>query len=112
MKGTDRSGVIRFAETRSKVPGLSGSMPVLHRVTLDVKLNCLTPPNKLAAHVQDEIYFVIEGRADFVHGGQRDRIEPGDFLFVAAGTEHVFENFEKVILWRIYYGPNGGEVPA
>ncbi len=112
MKTTDRSGVIRFAEIRAKVPGQSGNVPVLQRVTLDVKLNCLTPPNKLASHAQDEIYVVIEGRGVFVHGGQRDRVEPGDFLFVAAGTEHVFENFENLVLWRIYYGPNGGEVPV
>lgn len=109
---TDRSGVIRFAEARAQIPGLSGSAPVLHRVTLDVKLNCLTPPNKLASHAQDEIYVVIHGRGVFVHGGRRDRIEPGDFLFVAAGIEHVFEDFESLILWRIYYGPRGGEVPV
>jgi mannose-6-phosphate isomerase-like protein (cupin superfamily) len=111
VKEADRSGVIRFAQTRPKVSGPSGSVTVLHRVTLDVKLNCLTPPNKLATHAQDEIYVVIDGRGVFVHGGQRDRIAPGDFLFVAAGIEHVFEDFENLILWRVYYGPDGGEVP-
>ena len=81
-------------------------------MTLDVKLNCLRPPNQLATHAQDEIYVLIAGRGVFVHDGQREPIEPGDFLFVAAGVEHVFEEFEKLMLWRIYYGPNGGEVPS
>lgn len=112
MKATDRSGVIRFAETRARIPGVSGSVPVFNRVTLDVKLNRLIPPNEFATHAQDEIYVVIDGRGAFVHGGQREPIEPGDFLFVAAGVAHVFEDFEKLTLWRIYYGPKGGEVPV
>ncbi len=112
MKETDRSGVISFAETRAKVPGLSGDAKVFHRVSLDVKLNCLVPPNKLAKHAQDELYVVVDGRGVFVHGGKRDKIAKGDFLFVAAGVEHVFEEFESLTLWRIYYGPEGGEVPA
>ena len=112
MKETDRSGVISYAQTRAKITGASGDAKVLRRVTLDLKLNHLAPPNKLAKHAQDEIYVVLDGRGVFVHGGKRDRIERGDFLFVAAGVEHVFEEFESLTLWRIYYGPEGGEVPA
>ncbi len=111
MNATDRSGVIPLSEVRAKLPGLSGSLHVLKRMTLDAKLNCLTPPNELASQAQDEIYVVIDGRGIFVHGEHRDRIEPGDFLFVAAATEHVFVNFENLILWRIYYCPDGAEVP-
>jgi len=33
--------------------------------------------------------------------------------FVAAGTEHQFEDItEDLALWRVFYGPHGGEVPA
>jgi hypothetical protein len=32
---------------------------------------------------------------------------------VAAGTEHQFEDItESLALWRVFYGPPGGEVPA
>jgi hypothetical protein len=37
----------------------------------------------------------------------------GDLLFVAAGTEHQFEGItEDLALWRVFYGPHGGEVSA
>ena len=113
MKPTDRSGVIHLFEVRARIPGPAGerSSAVLHRGTLDVKLNSLLPPNATATHEQDEIYVVVGGRGVFVHNGQRDRIETGDFLFVAAGTEHYFEDFEELTLWRIYYGVKGGEIP-
>jgi hypothetical protein len=32
---------------------------------------------------------------------------------VAAGTEHHFEEFsEDLVVWRVFYGPLGGEAPA
>jgi mannose-6-phosphate isomerase-like protein (cupin superfamily) len=114
MKATDRSGVIRLSDAQAKIPGPGGerSAPMLHRGTLDLKLNALLPPNKVAAHTQDEIYIVMSGHGVFVHDGKRDRFEPGDFLFVAAGIEHYFEEFNELTLWRIYFGVTGGEIPA
>jgi mannose-6-phosphate isomerase-like protein (cupin superfamily) len=113
MKPTDRSGVIPFAQVRAQIPGPDGkrSAPVLHRGTLDIKLNALLPPNDNATHAQDELYVVVAGRGVFVHGGARDRVEPGDVLFVAAGVEHRFEEFAELIVWRLYYGVAGGEIP-
>jgi mannose-6-phosphate isomerase-like protein (cupin superfamily) len=114
MKATDRSGVIPFAQVRAQIPGPDGkrSAPVLHRGTLDIKMNALLPPNEIAKHAQDELYVVVAGSGVFVHGGARDRIGPGDVLFVAAGVEHKFEEFAELTVWRIYYGVAGGEVPA
>ena len=114
MKATDRSGVIHLADIRAKVPGPKGERgaKVLTRGTLDLKLNVLLPPNASATHEQDEIYIVMKGRGAFVHNGVRERIEQGDFLFIAAGVAHHFEDFEELTLWRIYYGVKGGEIPA
>ena len=34
-------------------------------------------------------------------------------LFLAAGVEHHYEDFSTdLALWRIFYGPRGGEIPA
>jgi mannose-6-phosphate isomerase-like protein (cupin superfamily) len=114
MKATDRSGVVRLADIRAKIPGPKGEQgaKVLSRGTLDLKLNVLLPPNAKATHEQDEIYIVLAGRGVFVHNGVRDRVEQGDFLFIAAGIEHYFEDFTELTLWRIYYGVSGGEIPA
>ena len=47
------------------------------------------------------------------HSGRRDPFEAGDFIFVAAGTEHWFEDFtEYLAVWVVFYGPPGGEVPT
>ena len=115
MNPTDRSGVIRLADVQSGIPGPAGERAVLalQRGTLDVKLSLPVPPNVQTPHAQDEIYAVIRGRGVLVHDGRRDRFESGDLLFVAAGIEHHYEDFSAdLALWRIFYGPPGGEVAS
>ena len=115
MNTTQRSGVIRLAEAQAGIPGPAGerSVLVLQRGTLDIKLSIPKPPNEQTPHAQDEIYVVIRGRGVLMHDGKRDPFESGDLLFVAAGTEHHYEDFsEDLALWRIFYGPRGGEIPA
>jgi mannose-6-phosphate isomerase-like protein (cupin superfamily) len=63
-------------------------------------------------HSQDEAYFVVKGTGLLVSGTTRLAFEPGDFLFVPAGVDHRFENFDDdLLLWVVFYGPEGGEVP-
>ena len=114
MNDTSRSGVIRFADAHARIPGPNGerSAPGFHRGPLDVVLSLPLPPNEQKPHSQDEIYAIVRGRGVLVHDGQRDPFGPGDLLFVAAGVEHHYEGFtEDLALWRIFYGPAGGEVP-
>jgi ubiquinone/menaquinone biosynthesis C-methylase UbiE len=62
-----------------------------------------TPLADPVAQVDDE------SRAALEHG-ERDPFESGDLLFVAAGTEHRFEDFTKdLAVWVVFYGPRGGE---
>ena len=71
------------------------------------------PPNEQTPHLQDEIYVIIRGCGVLVHGGKRDSFGSGDLLFVAAGTKHHYEDFsEDLALWRVFYGPSGGEIPT
>ncbi len=54
-----------------------------------------------------------EASLQLLHDGKRDRFESGDLLFVAAGIEHQIEEIsENFAMWRVFYGPHGGEVPA
>ncbi len=115
MSKPGRSCVIRLAEAQAGIPGPAGgrAVMVLQRGTLDVALGLPLPPNQQTPHAQDEIYFIICGRGVLIHDSKRDRFESGDLLFVAAGTEHQFEDTtEDLALWRVFYGPDGGEVPA
>jgi mannose-6-phosphate isomerase-like protein (cupin superfamily) len=78
--------------------------------TLDLKLAIPARPNVQTPHDQDELYIVVSGRGELVHDGERDRFEPGDLLFVAAGVEHHFEDAsDDLLVWRVFYGPDGGE---
>ncbi len=61
-------------------------------------------------HSQDELYFVQSGQGEIIINGQRFDARSGDAFFVAAGTEHRFENFSKdFVTWVVFYGPQGGE---
>ena len=115
MSKPERSCVIHLTEAEARIPGPAGehSASLLQRGTLNVKLSLPLPPNQQTPHEQDEVYVVIRGRGVLLHDGEPDPFESGDLLFVAAGTEHRFEDFtEDLAVWRIFYGPRGGEIPA
>lgn len=52
----------------------------------------------------------MQGSGEFINGEKREAFSAGNFLFVPAGVEHRFVNFsEDLIVWVIFYGPEGGE---
>ena len=109
------SCVIRLAEAQTHIPGPAGehALSFLQRGTLSIKLSLPVPPNRQAPHAQDEVYVIIRGRGVFLHDGKREPFQAGDLMFVAAGTEHRFEDFTAdLAVWVVFYGPDGGEVPA
>jgi mannose-6-phosphate isomerase-like protein (cupin superfamily) len=115
MNTPDRSRVIRLTEAKVRIPGPAGerAVMVLRRGPLDVALSLPLRPSQQTPHAQDEIYFIIRGRGVLIHDSKRDPFESGDILVVAAGTEHQFEDTtDDLALWRVFYGPPGGEVPV
>jgi mannose-6-phosphate isomerase-like protein (cupin superfamily) len=115
MSGPDRSRVLRLADARARIPGPAGEHAVglLDRGTLKVKLSCPVRPNQQTPHEQDEVYVIVRGRGVLIHDGKRDPFESGDLLFVAAGTEHRFEDFtDDLAVWVVFFGPQGGEAPT
>jgi len=103
-----------LVEAQTHIPGPAGerATTVLRRGPHDDALSLPVLPRQQTPHAQDEIYFIIRGRGFLLHNSKRDPFEPGDLLFVAAGTEHQFDQTtEDLALWRVFYGPYGGEVP-
>jgi quercetin dioxygenase-like cupin family protein len=56
-------------------------------------------------HDQDEVYYVLSGRARF-RVGERDRpVGPGAVLFVEAGLAHRFEAIEEELRLLVFFAP-------
>ncbi len=83
---------------------------VLKHGTLLVEIYAPRGRDPQQPHTRDEVYVVVEGRGHFVNGPRRHPFGPGDLLFVPAGVAHRFEDFtDDLVVWVIFYGPEGGE---
>ena len=112
MTSRTRSHVIHLADARKRIPGPAGEHAVglFQCGTLDVALSVPITPKQQSPHSQDEIYVIVSGRGVLLHDQKRDPFEAGDLLFVAAGVEHQFlEHSADLTVWRVFYGPAGGE---
>jgi mannose-6-phosphate isomerase-like protein (cupin superfamily) len=115
MSEPQRSKVIRLIDAQTGIPGPTGehAAVVFRRGPLDIALSIPVQARRQSPHAQDEIYFIVRGRGVLFHDGRREPFQSGDLLFVAAGIEHQMEEVsEDFVVWRVFYGPPGGEVPA
>ena len=91
-------------------PGGERSTGLYRHGSLEVKLYAPRGTDPQQPHTRDEVYVVVRGQGFFVHGSERERFGPGDFLFAPAGLRHRFEEFsDDLAVWVIFYGPEGGE---
>jgi mannose-6-phosphate isomerase-like protein (cupin superfamily) len=82
------------------------------RGTMSVELYAPRGRDLQTPHTRDELYFIVSGRGEFVHGERRDTFGPGDTFFAPAYREHRFEDFsDDFVTWVVFYGPEGGEKP-
>ena len=115
MADSVRSRVIPLAEAQKLIPGPPGAhfVTVMQRGTVRTLLSLPVSPNRQTPHAQDEVSVIVRGRGVLFHNGRRDQFGAGDFIFVAAGVEHWFEDFtDDLAVWVIFYGLQGGEVPG
>ncbi|HEX4438449.1 MAG TPA: cupin domain-containing protein [Thermoanaerobaculia bacterium] len=104
---------IPLADAMRRLPGPNGERwsTVLEHGTLDVEVYAPRGTDPQKPHTRDEVYVVVSGSGDFLNGGRLERFGPGDVLFVPAHVEHRFQNFtDDLVVWVIFYGPEGGEV--
>lgn len=85
---------------------------LLRHGTLEIGMYAPRGADPQTPHDQDEVYVIQAGTGVFELGAEEVPFEPGDALFVPAGTEHRFRDFdEDFAAWVIFYGPAGGESP-
>src|SRR5689334_23323049 len=58
-----------------------------------------------APHLEDEVYFVVSGRAVLKIGDQEQAVGPGNILYVQATTEHSFFRIEEDLTLIAVFGP-------
>ena len=56
-------------------------------------------------HHEDEMYYVVRGKARFRAGGKDQEISTGSVLFVAAGVEHRFHAITEELAVLVFFAP-------
>lgn len=86
------------------------AVPIFAHGTLAVEVYTPNGHDPQTPHERDEIYVVARGTGFFFDGSTGRAVEPGTFIFVAAGQVHRFEEFSAdFAVWVFFYGPHGGE---
>jgi quercetin dioxygenase-like cupin family protein len=85
---------ISLAEASERLAGEKQPFVVLfERGDFSVELFAPKGIDTQQPHDRDEAYIVASGQGMFRRGQERVPFERGDFLFVAAGVPHAFEEF-------------------
>ena len=70
-------------------------------------------PDLQSTHDEDEVYFVLSGRARMMVAGEEKKIERGAIIYVPAESEHEFIDVEEDLSMLVFFGsggPSGGEL--
>ncbi|MEP7355835.1 MAG: cupin domain-containing protein [Anaerolineales bacterium] len=59
-------------------------------------------------HGEDEVYYVLEGRAHVTVGKEEQAVAAGSIIFVAAGVPHRFHSVEADLKLLVFFGPAEG----
>ena len=78
-----------------RVPALSAGVYVLGAGATD--------PQK--PHKQDEVYYVVRGRAKMRVSSEEHVVKAGSVIFVPAGVEHVFFDISEELEVLVFFAP-------
>ena len=60
-------------------------------------------------HKQDEMYYVVRGRARMQAGSEDQAVSEGSIIFVAAGVEHRFYEITDEVMVLVFFAPAENE---
>jgi len=106
------SRIIKLTDAQRSIPTRDGKLyaELFSHGTLAVEIYAPKGTDLQQPHTRDELYIVAAGCGWFLVEGKRVQFGPGDALFAAAGEVHRFEDFtEDLLVWVMFYGPEGGE---
>ena len=61
--------------------------------------------DKQSHHKEDELYYVVRGRAKMRIGARESAVAAGCLIFVEAGTEHRFFDIEQELELLVVFAP-------
>ncbi|HEY4025977.1 MAG TPA: cupin domain-containing protein [Candidatus Dormibacteraeota bacterium] len=62
-------------------------------------------PDTQEPHTEDEVYYVVQGRATIAVAGEERPVAPGSIVFVATGVEHRFHDIEEDLQVIVFWAP-------
>ena len=78
-----------------RVPSMSAGLYVLAAGATDAQV----------PHHEDEMYYVVRGRARFRAGDEDQEVSAGSVLFVAAEVEHRFYDIAEELAALVFFAP-------
>jgi mannose-6-phosphate isomerase-like protein (cupin superfamily) len=82
-----------------RVPDLSAGLYVLEAGGADPQ----------SPHTEDELYYVIAGRAMVTVGDETRPVVPGTLVFVGATVPHTFHEIAERLELLVFFGPAEGD---
>jgi mannose-6-phosphate isomerase-like protein (cupin superfamily) len=62
-------------------------------------------PDRQKPHLEDEVYYVISGRASIQVAGEDRLVKAGSLVFVASGVDHHFHSIEEDLRVLVFWAP-------
>ena len=56
-------------------------------------------------HSEDEVYYIVSGRASLRVGEEDQSVEAGSIIFVAANVEHRFHSIDEDLTVLVFFAP-------
>ena len=78
-----------------KVPDLSMGLYVLPTGGVDPQ----------SPHTEDEVYYIVNGRAKIKVGGEDRDVQAGSIVYVAKNVEHHFHSIEEELTVIVFFAP-------
>jgi mannose-6-phosphate isomerase-like protein (cupin superfamily) len=78
-----------------KVPDLSMGLYVLPAGGTDPQ----------SPHTEDEVYYVVNGRAQINVAGEDRAVQAGSIVYVAKNVEHRFHSIEEELMVLVFFAP-------
>jgi mannose-6-phosphate isomerase-like protein (cupin superfamily) len=69
-------------------------------------------PDRQQPHTEDEVYYVLAGRAKVTVGDETREVRPGSIVFVATAVPHRFHDITEDLRLFVAFGPAEGSRAA